>query len=210
MNRNVASIIVVILAVAVVFGVRLARPTQGKVSFEPSKTKGAPSPKVTLLEFSDFECPYCAKIQPVLDQLLADFPNDLAIAFKHYPLRIHPNAPIAAEAAECAGDQGRFFAFHDVLFDKADEWGQAVEDLTPTYAFMKQYAADLRLDVEKFSECLDSGLHKATVQRNKEEAEGFLVGGTPSLILNSRKIVTSNDYDKLKEMISEEIQRLGS
>lgn len=88
----------------------------------PQKTKGAESPKVIIVEFSDFECPACAGFTPFLEQILADYPQDLAVEYRHFPLTMHPTADEAARAAEAAALQGKFWEMHNLLFERQKDW----------------------------------------------------------------------------------------
>ena len=98
-------------------------PKPKKVEITDAATKGEGSGTVTLLEYSDFQCPFCARAKPTVDQIMQEYQGKVLLVYKHFPLKqIHPLAQKAAEAAECARDQGKFWEMHDKLFDKQAEW----------------------------------------------------------------------------------------
>jgi protein-disulfide isomerase len=141
---------------------------------------GPENAKVTIIEYSDFECPFCSRAKPTIDQILEKYPDDVKVIFKHMPLtQLHPYAQKAAEAAECAADQGKFWEMHDMLFDNQD-------NLYTTS--LKEYAKDLGLDTEQFNACLDSGAMKARIDKDAQEAQSAGVRGTPAFFVNGRLI----------------------
>jgi len=89
---------------------------------DPDHTKGAESPKVLIVEFSDFQCPACASFTPFVSQIIADYPSDVAVHYRHFPLPMHPSADEAARAAEAAAEQGKFWEMHDILFERQNDW----------------------------------------------------------------------------------------
>jgi protein-disulfide isomerase len=136
--------------------------------------------KVVVVEFSDFQCPFCRKhveeTQPALDEQFVDT-GDVMWIFKHFPLTIHPQAPAAGAAAECAGDQGKFWEMHDLLFTNVDTW--SISDPTPIFADL---AGQLELDVEAFNACLEDPAASERVQSDMDEGAPF-VQGTPTFIV---------------------------
>lgn len=142
--------------------------------------RGDAAARVVLLLFSDFECPYCARIEPVLEQVRKTFGKDVQVIFKHTPLPIHPRAPLAHEAALEAARQGRFWEMHDMLF--ADQQHLGKPDLLAR-------AEQLGLDVKAFAAALEDGRHKAAVERDMAEARALGVTGTPTLFVNGQKLV---------------------
>lgn len=135
--------------------------------------EGAP---VTLVEFGDFECPHCGRAHPIVQQVRKAMGPDLRFAFRHFPLRqIHPHAERAAEAAEAAGAQGRFWPMHDLIFNNQD----ALED-----ADLLGYASKLGLDVDRFAKELESGLHAGRVRRDFRSGVRSGVNGTPTFFIN--------------------------
>lgn len=153
---------------------------------------GAQDSKVVLVEFSDFECPFCGRAAPTVSQALAAYNSTMKLVFMEYPLPayMHPNAQKAAEAAECAYDQGKFWEMHDKLF--ANQQALGVDQL-------KGYAKDIGLDTAKFDECLDAG--NKTEQINSDIAQGGQLG-TPSFVIyatgkddaQKEKLLTAYNY----------------
>ncbi|MDP2939941.1 MAG: thioredoxin domain-containing protein, partial [Candidatus Omnitrophota bacterium] len=120
---------------------------------------------ITLVEFSDFECPFCERHYPTLNKILEDYKGKVRLVYKHFPLGFHPNAQKAAEASECADEQGRFWEYHDKLFENLAASGYSV-------ANFKQWAKDLGLDSGKFNGCLDSGKFAQKVKDDFQEGSG--------------------------------------
>ncbi len=135
--------------------------------------RGDKNAKLTLVEYSDFQCPYCGAFAPTVDQIL-EANKDVRLVYRHFPLSFHPNAMPAAEAAECAGEQGKFWEFHDILFANQDSLG---ED------FYKKTAGDLGLNVTKFEDCRSSDRLLAKVQKDAQEGGAAGVSGTPGSFL---------------------------
>jgi len=169
-------------------------------------TKGPADAKVQIIEFSDFECPYCAKfVIETLPQILSTYGDKVLFAFKDYPLpaSMHPYAEKAAEAAECANDQGKFWEYHDLIFQNQSQLSTLVQ-ADPTNGVnqvveqLKQYAASLSLDTAKFNQCLDSGANAekvasdATAMTEALTAAGVTRFGTPSFFINGK--FTSGAY----------------
>ena len=196
-------VLIVAILMGLVTGVRAARGMPRAIEMEPWKIQGNPEAPVFIVEFSDFACPYCNKIRPPLKEVLDAYPQDLKLIFKHFPLSIHPPARPAAEAAECAADQGKFWPYHDLLFSRVKEWYRT-KDLTGMFV---GFAAELGMDPEKFRTCLESGAKKAAVEQNKKEGRNVFVSGTPTLLLNGRKVFTSHKADSMKDLVRREIER---
>ena len=154
---------------------------------------GTASAPVTIIEYGDFGCTSCRAWHNagILDQILAKYGNRVRFVWRDFPV-ITPQSPKAAEAAQCAYDQGNFWEYHDLLFAHAPALG--VNDL-------KAYAVELGLDPSQFNNCLDSGKHRETVRRDWQDAEahGFL--GTPSFLINDRPLVGPPIADFLEGQI---------
>ena len=176
--------------------VRLAPPAAGVTAGDAPRLGSAQAP-VQLIEFADFECPYCIKVQPSVQKLHQEFGDQLAIYFKDLPLPMHKHARPAAEAAQCAGVQGQYWPYHDLLFS-----GGSLE-----LAQLKQYARQLQLDGERFDACLDHGEQAGTVQKELAEGQQLGLTGTPSFFINGHFLSGAVDYATLREMV---VQQLGS
>jgi len=144
---------------------------------------------VTLVEYGDFECPFCGRAEPVVRELLNEFGNDLRYVFRHLPLSdVHPRAQLAAEAAEAADDQGAFWEMHDLLFDRQD----ALEPKN-----LVEYARELGLDVDRFTEQLRRHEHAGRIASDVDDADLSGVSGTPTFFVNGIRHQGAYDIDTL-------------
>ena len=167
------------------------------VTVGDAPTKGAKQPKVTIIAFSEFQCPFCSRVNPTLDQLVKDYGNDVAVSFRHNPLPFHNNAMIAAIASEAAREQGKFWEMHDKLFANQ----QALD--RPN---LEKFAQELGLDMGKFKAALDSGAGKARIQADMALAKQVGANGTPNFFINGRNLVGAQPFEKFKEIIDDELR----
>ncbi len=184
-------------------GVRVlldAPRTKAEAAGNPAKgPAGAP---ITIVEFSDFQCPYCSRVEPTLARLEKEYPGKIRLVFRDYPLtQIHPQALKAAEAAGCADEQGKFWPMHDQLFSHQDKL--QAEDL-------KQLAAAAGLDPARFAECLDSGRRLPEIQKDQKEGDRLGVQSTPTFFVNGRLLVGAQPYGAFVDVIEEELAKAGS
>jgi predicted DsbA family dithiol-disulfide isomerase len=171
-------------------------PPSAHVSLEGAEIRGPKNPSVTLIEFADYECPYCQQIHAELKKLMQQFDGKMAFAFKDCPLPMHRRAGKAAEAARCAGDQEAFWEYHDLLFEN----GGKLE-----VAQLKEYARTLKLDTGRFDKCLDSGAQTAVVQKGLQEAKELGISGTPSFFINGHFFSGVVNYEDLRGMVEKEL-----
>src|SRR3989344_4727057 len=158
--------------------------------------RGNPNAKVTLIEYSDFECPFCGRHVPTITQILDTYPNDVRFIYRHFPLTsIHPNAQKAAEASECASEQGKFWQYHDLLFQNQTALG---------IANLKQYAGQLGLNQSQFNSCLDSGKYASLVSQQGQEAQTVGVNGTPGTFVNSQLVSGAVPFTTFQQLIEAE------
>jgi protein-disulfide isomerase len=151
--------------------------------------RGPADAPLTLVEYADFECPFCGRATGVVRELRERFCDDLRYVFRHLPLAdVHPHAELAAQAAEAAAAQGRFWELHDMLFAHQDEL---------EYADLLGYAGALGLDVERFARDLEDGRHAARVQEDVASAEAGGARGTPTFFVGDRRHVGPYDADAL-------------
>lgn len=155
-------------------------------------SKGGAEATVTLVEYSDFQCPACAAFQPVLKTVLEQYGEKVKFEYKHFPLPIHSFAQQAALAAEAAGQQGKFFEYHDVLFQNQETWSKSA---APQTLFV-QYAQDLGLDVDLFKAHMKSSLLRDSVRADMAKGRELSITGTPTFFLNGKKmeIKTFEDF----------------
>jgi Na+/H+ antiporter NhaA len=160
-----------------------------EVEPERDHIRGPDEAPVTVLEYGDFECPYCGQAEPIVRELLQSFGADVRYVFRHLPLAdVHPNAQMAAEAAEAAGAQGKFWDMHDLLLDHQDE-------LTP--GALRRYAEDLGLDVDRFWEEVRTREYAPHVAEDVRSADESGVAGTPTFFINGRRHAGAYDIDTL-------------
>lgn len=184
--------------------VRLEPPaaTRVDVAIADAPVRGAPDAPVTVVEFSDFECPFCKQAQGTVAKLLERYAGKIRLLYRDLPLEnIHPQARRAAEAARCARDGGKFWEYHDVLFAQSPKL--APDDL-------KRYASQVGLDGEKFDACVASGAHKASVQKDIDEGTGLGITGTPAFFINGRLLSGAQPVEAFARMIDDELTRTAS
>jgi protein-disulfide isomerase len=162
-----------------------------------SPSRGPASAPVEIVEFSDFQCPFCLRAHPTVDEVLKTYGDRVRFVYRHYPLPGHPNARPAAEAAECAAEQGKFWPYHDKLFATQSRLSDA--DL-------KQSAAELGMDASKFNACVDSHKYAAKVDTDLRAGQEAGVDGTPAFFINGRLISGAQPYENFKKVIDEELQ----
>lgn len=147
--------------------------------------RGAKDGKVTLVEFGDFQCPACGSFEPIVRQVLADNKDTLKFSFRHFPLtQIHKNALLAAKASEAAALQGKFWEMHDILYDKQEEWGEALN----ARKFIMLYANTLKLDSKKFTADLENKALEDKILAEFKEGIKLGVQVTPTFFLNGKKV----------------------
>jgi protein-disulfide isomerase len=203
MNRSkwIVEIFILLLIICTVFTARKLRPIPPALTVETHKTKGPADAPVTIFLFTDFACPYCNEVREPLETALKAYPTELKLVLKHYPLKMHKPAKPAAEASECAAEQGAFWPYHDLLFKRVDEW-YGSENLNTSFT---SYAESLGLKTEAFRQCLESHAKKEVVDRNIEEGNKYFIQGTPTCIINGRKVLTRNTSDYFIQMVEEEL-----
>ena len=170
-------------------------PPRMDVHVGDAPIRGSKNAPVTLIEFADYQCPYCQKVAPDLKRLESEFSGKVAFACKDFPLPIHNNAPKAAEAARCAGKQGKFWEYHDMLFQKKElDKGQ-----------LEQYAGDLKLDQARFNTCLDSGEEAAAVQKDVDEGLALGISQTPCFFVNGHFFTGAIPYPTLRDLVQQQV-----
>jgi protein-disulfide isomerase len=179
----------------------LLQPPRAEVTIgADDPTRGPADAPVTIVEFSDFQCPYCARIEPVLAQVRKKYGDKIRWVFKQLPLPMHPNARRAAEASLCAADQGKFWELHDWMFAHQDEL---------TEESLKTEAKALGMDADKFGACLDGKTKSKQVVADMGEAQRVGVNGTPGFLVNGRLLVGAQPLNAFTDIIDDELARAG-
>jgi len=177
-----------------------------KVSVDDDAFIGNENAKVTVIEFSDFQCPFCRSFwSGAYQQIKSEYidTGKIKFVFRDYPLPFHQAAQISAEAAECAEDQGKFWEMHDKIFSEQGKQGTG----TVTYGAteLKKWASQLGLNSTKFNQCLDSGKYKSEVEKDLADGSSYGVSGTPTLFVNGYPIVGAQPFAVFKALIDKDL-----
>lgn len=178
--------------------VMLEAPRYTVPTLDDDPVRGNMSAPITIVEFSDYQCPFCARVNPTLAKVRETYGDKVRIVFKDYPLPNHPQAPKASEAARCAGEQKKYWEMHDAMF--ANQRALEVPKL-------KQTARAIGLDGAAFDSCLDSSKHAAAVRAGFELGERMGVNSTPTLYINGRPLIGAMPFENFKAIIDEELAR---
>jgi len=175
----------------------LLGPPRVQVGFDPARVRGNPKAKVMIVEFSDFQCPYCGQVEATLKNVLARHEGTVALAFRDMPIsQIHPFAQGAAEASRCAGEQGKYWEYHDLLFgdqNSLDKSGLIAK------------AAKLQLDAKQFDACVSSEKYKAQIQQDNQEGLRAGVSGTPGFFINGIFMSGAQPEASFEKVIEEQL-----
>jgi len=167
---------------------------------------GSSSAKVTIVEFADFQCPACAVFHPDMKKILDEYKGKIQFVYRHFPLPMHKNALVAAEAAQAAATDNKFWQMYDKLFETQGEWSE-VDDPTPLFV---SYAASLGLDEAVFKKALNEDTHVSIIQKDLQDGNTAGVNSTPTIFVNGKKIegaTTIADVGvKVREAIDSELQ----
>lgn len=175
--------------------------TKKDISIDDDTVKGDKNASVTIIEFSDFECPFCVKFySQTLPQIEEEYikTGKVKFVYRDFPLSSHANAQKAAEAAECADEQGKFWEMHDLLFEKGVSSGASS---------FKEYAEELGLNTKKFSDCLDSGKYEEEVQKDFADGQSYGVSGTPAFFINGIELVGAQPFSAFQQIIEQELSK---
>jgi len=180
----------------------LLRPPRAKVAYDSARLRGSPNAPVIIVEFSDFQCPFCRMVQPTLKRLLAKYEGRVSLAYRDFPLReIHPQAQLAAESSRCAGEQGKFWEYHDLLFLSPSKFER--QDLI-------EHARSLKLNEEQFDSCLARGKYKAQIEEDIQEGMRTGVSGTPGFFINGIWLSGAKPEAAFEKIIQAELAALES
>lgn len=181
------------------------KPADVATVSEDDYVEGNPEAKVTLIEYGDFQCPYCGAVYPVLKEVLPEYKDDVKFVFRHFPITsIHPNALVAHKAAEAAGQQDKFWEMYDKIYQDQAAWSTSTEPIK----IFEGYAKELKLDMDQFKKDFED---TATLDRiNKVKGAGSAAGveSTPSFFLNGKKMDSPRSADELREKLDAAIASL--
>ena len=175
----------------------LLDPHREKVTYDAARLKGNSNAPVVIVEFADFQCPFCRREEGVLKNVLAEYGTQVALAYRDFPVsQLHPLAEQAAEASRCAAEQGNYWQMYELLM--------AGQLDTPS---LKQYAHELKLDEKQFDSCLAGGKYKASIERDRQDAERLGITATPTFFINGIAIVGAEPQESLSRVIEQELAR---
>jgi protein-disulfide isomerase len=178
----------------------LLEPPRVTVAVDDDPSLGPKDAPVTIVEFSDFQCPFCSRAEATVKAVLEKYKGKVRFVYRDYPLSFHPFAAKASEAAQCANDQGKFWEFHDALY--ADQSKLAVADMQAT-------AGRLGMDADKFKTCVDSGKYSAEVAKDIQDATKAGVSSTPSFFINGVSVVGAQGPEAFNDIIDQELAKAG-
>ncbi len=177
--------------------IKLVEPSKPRKQVEAKgPSRGPETAKVTIVEFSDFQCPFCSRGRDTVEEVMQAYAGKVRLVFRHFPLDFHKQAPKAAEASLCANEQGKFWEYHDALFKNQ----QKLE-----LADLKEHAGSLGLDGAKFGECLDSGKMAKVVSEDLAAGKKVGVSGTPAFFINGQMLSGAQSLDEFKKIIDAEL-----
>lgn len=164
--------------------------------------KGNKDAKVVINEFSDFQCPACRAAESTINKIMLSYPEKIKFVFRHFPLDNHSLSRVAAEAVEAAGNQGKFWEMHDMLYDRQNEWGDFSKKLSEQQALeiFKNYAKELNLDVEKFYSDVSNKAHNSIINKDYNDGLASGVKATPTFFVNGQAIKAPT-YEAIKQAI---------
>jgi protein-disulfide isomerase len=164
--------------------------------------RGPETAPVTIVEFTDFQCPFCKSVVPTLQQVVTQYADRVRWVFRDFPIAgLHPEAEVVHEAARCAGDQGKFWSFHDLAFEQGAQ---------ATQAALRDYAKRAGADVPVFDKCVESRKHRAAVAADIEEGKKLGVTGTPTFFINGALFVGNQPFAEFQRVIERELSRTAS
>ena len=179
----------------------LIQPPRVEVAVaDGTPSRGPVDAPIVMIEYTDFQCPYCTRVQPTLDAIMKRYDGQIRHVFKHLPLPMHTEAQLAGAASLCAQDQGKFWEYHDWLF---------ANQRTLSRDSMVAQAGELGMDTEVFTSCIDGGQYLAVVRSDMAEANSFGITGTPGFLINGRVLTGAQPMENFEAIIDDELERKG-
>ena len=180
----------------------LLRPPKVEVHADPGRLRGNPQAPITIVEFSDYQCPYCSGVETTLKTVLARYEGRVSLGYRDFPLQqIHPQAQLAAEASRCAAEQGKYWEFHDLMFANQGTLQQAG---------LMEHARKLELDAQRFEACLTTGKFRGAVQSDHQDGASAGVNGTPAFFVNGVFLNGNQPVSEFVRIIDDELAALGT
>jgi len=179
----------------------LLAPPRTVVSIDSARVRGPMNAPITIVEFSDFECPYCGGVENTLRQLQSKYPTQIRLAYRDFPFDFHPRAEPAAEASRCALAQGKYWPYHDLLFDNQ----QHLES-----SDLSKYAVRLDMDAKKFDECIAHKTYTSDIQHDLDEGQKLGISGTPAFFINGMVLNGAIHLEDFARLIDRELERIKS
>lgn len=202
---GIATLLIVVGAVFFVGGSSSSSKPKPKISDSQMKlliksdshAMIAKDAKVTLVEFGDFQCPACGASYPIVTQLLSNYNGKINFVFRNFPLPMHQNAQIAAEAAEAAGAQGKFFDMYNALYQNQSDWGESNKPMD----YLDKYAKTIGLDMNKFDSDVKGNKYKSKIDNDMNDGNALSINATPTFFLNGEKIEGGLPYNQFKQKV---------
>jgi protein-disulfide isomerase len=169
---------------------------------EDSYRMGPKDAKVTVVEFGDYQCPACGAAHPIVQQLTREYKDKIVFVFREYPLTMHQHAKMAAEAAEAAGAQGKYFEMHDLLYDNQKDWGESPKAKEKIMG----YAESLKLDMDKFKSDVEGNKYEKRIQQDVSDGTSAGVDATPTFFINGVRQSGGLPYDEFKKKIDDALK----
>ncbi len=214
----VAVVVVLVTAGLIVLGVMQPSTPNSSSNFVATtaaaitagdQTEGSPSAKVSIIEYGDFECPACGYIAPIVKQVVANYGDKILFVFRNYPLPQHPDAKIAAQAAEAAGLQGKYWQMHDMLYDKQNDWTTAAP-ADVVSKFFDGYASSIGINVTQFDKDINSSQVAKKVANDTASGTAASIDHTPTFFVNLKQIQNPTTYDQFKSVIDQALAAAGA
>jgi protein-disulfide isomerase len=184
LRRFLAATVLILAPILAVHSVK--QTTWGPILAAPATRQiGDPKAKVVIVEYSDFQCPTCANVDPTVRKFLDLYKGKIRLIYKYFPLKMHPNAMPAAHAADCAADQKQFWPYHNRLFDTQPSWAT----LTPPTTTFMSIAAEVKLDIPKFTACYTDPSRLAGIEQDLKEGLARQVNATPTFFIGDERLV---------------------
>lgn len=181
----------------------LGEADQVEIEANSVAVKGKKDAPITIVEFSEYQCPYCARyVEETYTQLMAEYGDQIYYIFHDYPLPFHQHAQQTAVAARCAGEQGKYWEYHDLLFEKNEDWSAK----TKIEADLKSYAQSLGLNTNQFSTCLNSDKYDQAIKDDLALGAKVGVSGTPTFFINGTMLVGAQPFASFKRIIEESLR----